>query len=155
MRPIYAFLPFLMLILAAPAAAEMVTARDPAAIAALLKDKGYRAEIVEGADSTYVRTADSGVPVTIFFMSCEGRTNCSTIQFYTGFTDAKNVPLERINEWNKTRRFARAYIDNEGDPVIEMDVDMDFQGIARENFYGNLDIFLSSIPKFREHLAGK
>ena len=93
----HAFLPFLMLVLAVPAAAEMVTARDPAAIAAWLTEKGYRAEIVEGTDSTYVRTADSGIPVTIFFMSCEGRTNCSTIQFYTGFTDAKNVPLERIN----------------------------------------------------------
>jgi hypothetical protein len=139
---------------AVPAAAEMITANDPAKIAALLKEKGYRAEIIEGEDTTYVRSADSGVPVTIFFLNCEAK-KCSTIQFYTGFSDRKNVSLERINDWNKNRRFARAYIDNDGDPVIEMDVDMDHQGIARENFYANLDIFLASIPKFKEHLVGK
>lgn len=139
---------------ATPAHAEPVSAKDPAKIATLLRDKGYKAEVIKGSDGgVYIRSADSGVPVTIFFMNCESdKTGCTTIQFYTGFNDVKNVPLARINEWNKTHRFARAYVDDDGDPVIEMDVDMDFNGIARENFYANLEIFIASIPKFREFL---
>ena len=145
----------LALAAAAPARAELVTAKDPGKIAALLTERGYRAEIVEGKDATYIKSSDSGAPVTIFFLNCTGRTDCTTLQFYTGYNDLKNIPLATINEWNKQRRFARAYIDNDGDPVIEMDVDMDFGGIARENFYANLDIFLASIPKFKAHLTGK
>ena len=50
-----------------------------------------------------------------------------------GFSDAKDVSLEKLNQWNKDKRFARAYKDDEGDPVLEMDVDLDFAGIPREN----------------------
>lgn len=148
-------LPLLLTIAAiAPAQAEMISPRDQGKFVTLLREKGYKAEMIEGKDGNYIRSADSGVPITIFFFNCDssGKTGCTTIQFYTGFNDVKNVSLDRINEWNKTRRFARAYIDHEGDPVIEMDVDMDFAGIPRENFYANLDIFIASIPKFREFL---
>ena len=48
---------------------------------------------------------------------------------YMGFSDAKDVSLDKLNKWNKDKRFARAYKDDEGDPVLEMDVDLDFAGI--------------------------
>ncbi|MCJ8159487.1 YbjN domain-containing protein [Sphingomonas sp. LaA6.9] len=155
MRPMHFAIPLLLVMAAATSAqAEMISPRDQGKFVTLLRDKGYKAEMIEGTDGNYIRSADSGVPITIFFLNCEsgGKTGCTTIQFYTGFKDVKNVSLDKINEWNSTRRFARAYVDRDGDPVIEMDVDMDFAGIPRENFYANLDIFIASIPKFRDFL---
>ncbi|RJF85339.1 YbjN domain-containing protein [Sphingomonas cavernae] len=149
-------LPLLLVISAtAPAQAEMISPKDQGKFLTLLRDKGYKAEMIEGSDGNYIRSADSGVPITIFFLNCEsgGKSGCTTIQFYTGFKGVGAVPLERINEWNSSRRFARAYVDKDGDPVIEMDVDMDFDGIPRENFYANLEIFIASIPKFRAFLG--
>jgi len=136
---------------ATPASAEQVGA-DHQKIVALLQAKGYKAERIEGTDADYIRTADSGVPVTIFFMNCaKGKTGCTTIQFYTGFNDI-DATLESMNLWNRDHRWARAYIDKEKDPVLEMDVDMDFGGLSRELFYDNLETFIALVPRFREHL---
>lgn len=140
-----------MLAFACPVQAQQVTA-DHQQVIRLLQAKGYKAELVTGKDADYVRTADSGVPITVFFMNCaSGKTGCTTLQFYTGFADASTT-AERMNDWNRDQRWARAYIDKDGDPVIEMDVDMDFGGLSRDLFYDNLGTFLSLIPRFREHV---
>lgn len=141
---------------ATPASAEQVGAQqvvaDQKKIVALLQAKGYKAELVEGSDADYIRTADSGVPVTIFFLNCaKGKTGCTTIQFYTGFSDI-DATLESMNLWNRDQRWARAYIDKEKDPVLEMDVDMDFGGLSRELFYDNLETFIALVPRFRDHV---
>src|SRR3546814_13713811 len=73
------------------------------------------------------------MPFLVIFMNCTGGRNCRTLQYYMGFSDAKDVPLERFNEWNREKRFARAYRDESGDPGLEMDVDVDFNGLPREN----------------------
>jgi hypothetical protein len=137
--------------LATPVSAQQVVA-DHQKIVALLQAKGYKAEFVKGTDADYVRTADSGVPVTIFFFNCAGgKTGCTTIQFYTGFSDV-DTDLERINAWNSGQRWGRAYIDKDKDPVLEMDVDLDFGGISQDLFYDNLATFLALVPRFRDHL---
>src|SRR3546814_14261387 len=73
------------------------------------------------------------MPFLVIFMNCTGGHDCRTLQYYMGFSDARQVPLERFNEWNREKRFARAYRDESGDPVLEMDVDVDFSGLPREN----------------------
>ena len=134
-----------------PAFAEQVLADQPK-IVSLLQAKGYKAELIEGSDADYVRTGDSGVPITIFFLNCaNGKRGCTTLQFYTGFSKVKSTP-DQINSWNREQRWARAYIDKSNDPVIEMDVNMDFGGTSRELFYDNLATFIGTIPLFREHL---
>jgi hypothetical protein len=143
------------LLLATPAAGQMVSARDPKAIAALLQDKGYKAELVEEKDGPMIHTGASGVKFTIFFMNCAEAKDCRTVQFYAGFTDMGDVSLARVNEWNKQHRFGRGYIDDEKDPVIEMDVDLDHKGIPAENFLEYLDVFSSLAPKYREFVQQK
>lgn len=136
---------------AMPAKAEQVLADQPK-IVSLLQAKGYKAELIQGTDADYIRTSDSGVPITIFFLNCaKGKRGCTTIQLYTGFADI-DTTNQRINEWNMGQRWARAYIDKTNDPVIEMDVDMDFGGISTELFYDNLNTFIGCIPLFKAHL---
>lgn len=43
------------------------------------------------------------------------------LQLYFGLTGYEISPLD-INEWNRTRRLSRAYLDDENDPVIEADL---------------------------------
>jgi len=35
-----------------------------------------------------------------------------------------NVDLRKVNEWNRDKKYSRAYIDDEGDPVLELDLDL-------------------------------
>lgn len=49
----------------------------------------------------------------------------TNIQFYSFFKKQKKMDLKKVNEWNATKRFSRAYLDQDGDAVIEWDVDLD------------------------------
>lgn len=35
------------------------------------------------------------------------------------------VTMAKVNDWNKEKRFSRAYLDSDGDPNVEYDVDLD------------------------------
>jgi hypothetical protein len=56
-----------------------------------------------------------------------------SIQFYVGITDSK-ANLSRVNEWNKNKKYSRSYIDNDGDPVLELDLDL-AGGVTVDRFY--------------------
>jgi hypothetical protein len=140
----------------APAAAQTVTAKDPKALAAFLKQKGYRAEVKEKPTGAHIESSDSGIAFSIFFMNCAAAgSDCKTIQFFNGYTDIDGVPLTRINEWNKKHRFARAYIDDGQDPVLEMDVDLDNGGMAAVNFVEQLKIWTTLMGEYRRFLLEK
>jgi hypothetical protein len=46
------------------------------------------------------------------------------VQYHTSFRDGK-ATLKRVNEWNRTKRFSRTYLDDNGDPHLELDLDLE------------------------------
>lgn len=54
-----------------------------------------------------------------------------------------------INEWNMTKRFSRAYLDSDSDPILESDL-MSDGGINEKNVTRFLSIFFTSADEFRE-----
>lgn len=132
----------------APAYAQAVTAANPQSVADALQSAGYRA--VLGRDSVgdpQIETAASGVRWFIYFFGCEKGTNCSTVTFRSGWSDA-SVKLDKINEWNRDKRFSRAYLDKEGDPILELDVNLDEGGMSRALFIDNVEFFETSLGAF-------
>jgi hypothetical protein len=141
------------LILAATQAHAQVIVATPEAITAELKARGYKAERLENPQAVQIRTADSGVPVTITFYNCkQGQSGCTTVGLYTGFTDV-HPSVERINAWNAENRWIRAYVDKVGDPVIEMDVNLDYGGVGRDLFWDNMATFFGMVAKFRKEFG--
>lgn len=141
---------------ATPAHAELVNAKNPATIKAIVESQGWPATLVTKAgDDPYIESTRNGLKFLILFMNCDDNKNCKTLQYYMGFNDAKNVSFERLNEWNKEKRFARAYRDDEGDPVLEMDVDVDFAGIPRENIGETFNTWASLMDSYREFIYEK
>jgi len=48
------------------------------------------------------------------------------VQLYSYFKkQQKKMDLKKVNEWNATKRFSRAYLDEDGDAVIEWDIDLE------------------------------
>ncbi len=47
----------------------------------------------------------------------------TNLQLYAGFRKKPSCGV--INEWNKGKRFSRAYLDKEGDAVVESDMDLE------------------------------
>ncbi len=141
---------------ASPAQAELINAANPATIKAIVESQGWPATIVTKAgDDPYIESSRDGVKFLVLFMNCSENKNCKTLQYYMGFSDAKDVPLDKFNKWNKEKRFARAYKDNDGDPVLEMDVDLDFAGIPRENVGETFNTWGALMDSFREYVFEK
>ena len=126
---------------------QMVSAKDPATLVSALQAKGFQAQLTTAAGEPAIKSGTGGVNFSIFFEDCTAGKDCTTVTFFTGFTDLE-ADVARVNEWNQTSRFAHAYIDKEGDPVLRMDVDLDHAGIPIENFNEYLDIWASRAGRY-------
>jgi len=137
---------------AAPAAT--VEATNPPSVVSAMQSAGYQAKLVaDKSGDPMIESGVAGKKFLVFFYNCTDNKDCRTIQFYTGFKPDKAVGLDRINDWNKHQRFGRAYIDSEGDPVIEMDVDLDDGGLSPALFTDNLEFWESAIAAFQKHIG--
>lgn len=72
------------------------------------------------------------------------------IQLFSKFT-GRTITLNRVNEWNRTRRFTRAYLDKDGDACIEADLDFE-GGVTVEAILRFIVIFAQSVESYAEYL---
>lgn len=81
----------------------------------IMKGAGYNVEMDEDNDVRW--RFDDG---RALFLTYDGG---HALQFYIWLTDT-DVTLRDLNDWNQTKRFSRTYLDRDGDPVLELDLDL-------------------------------
>ncbi|MEY2558193.1 MAG: hypothetical protein QOE34_1618 [Verrucomicrobiota bacterium] len=72
------------------------------------------------------------------------------LQLYASFK--KKTTIARINDWNRDKRYARAYMDKEGDPCLELDLDLEggsSMGAVKEMFR----TWRTCVKLFTEHIG--
>jgi len=103
------------IVLVAPVSAQQTRDRITAEqLTGLLRDKGLEGQVNERGN-VVVNTNGSKI---VFFISGQ------TMQAYYGLSGTK-ANVNTVNEWNKTKRWGRAYIDAENDPCVELDYDLE------------------------------
>jgi Putative bacterial sensory transduction regulator len=135
------------------ASAQMAQAKYPNSIVTALQEGGYKAILTK--DSTgdpKIESASSGSRFFINFYGCTKNVDCKTVTFYAGWTGT-NVSMNQANEWNKVKRFSRAYIDKDGDPALEFDVDLDDGGMSQALFIDNVEFWEASLANFKKHIG--
>lgn len=147
---------FLALAASSPAAAETVTA-DPSIIARVMQDAGYKASIEKLSDGqSYIQSSTGGYPFRVFFFGCDNDTpGCDTIQLFAGFRSEYSPTLQEMNAYTRDNRWGRVYIDDEDDPVIEMDIDLEDGGMSDALFKDNLEYWDYIMSKFAEFAFSK
>jgi hypothetical protein len=61
----------------------------------------------------------------------------------------------RINEWNRKKRWSKAYLDKDGDPNISFDINLR-DGVARGNLETDIGRWVETIGDFKTFVsAGK
>ncbi len=137
-------------------AQNWIDAKNPKALFALAKTEGYAPEMIsKKGEAPSFRMSVDGVNSLVLFMDCDdAKTNCKTIQFYAGYSVSDVFETDRINQWNRDKRFSRAYVDNSGDPVLEMDLDLDFNGLPRENIVESFAIWRTALGNFSKFVNG-
>ena len=63
-----------------------------------------------------------GILITIISYDETTLGRYASLLFYAGWTTEDEISLTMINDWNSRSRFGRAYVDDSGDPVIELDL---------------------------------
>jgi hypothetical protein len=140
--------------LGAPAEAQMVSAKDPQSVVKVLQKEGYSAKLeADEGGEPMISSGYSGSNFRIFFYNCTNKKDCATVQFYSGYTLDKPLTLDKINAWNRGQRFGRAYLNDKGEPAIEMDLDLDDGGISPALFADNLEYWVSVMGAFEKHIG--
>lgn len=94
-------------------------------LAELVADAGYRATPGrDGQGDPMVSSSAAGANYTIYMYGCE-EDRCKSLQFIAGFDLADGIGLQRINAWNRDKRYGSAYLDDEEDPWLQMDLDLE------------------------------
>jgi len=121
-------------------------------VANIMQNRGFRAEITTTDDGRpLIKSSSSGYRFGVYFYGCkEGR--CPSIQFASAFDMADGMSLKSVNEWNSTSRFGRAYLDNENDPFVEMDIDVE-RGFTTQALSNNLSTWEAVLGRFREFVS--
>jgi Putative bacterial sensory transduction regulator len=135
---------------AKPVLAKNVVA-DLDQIAELMKGAGYRAELKGEKADRYLRSASSGYNFSIFTYGCnDDGTKCKSVQFYAGFNPKVSPTLEKMNEFGRDNRWGRYYLDKDGDPVIEFDLDLEQGGMSEELFLDNVEYWDYAMGRFAD-----
>ena len=118
---------------------EVMTKITPEAMAAVLRDAGYRAEIQQGKSTKYIRTAMAGYKVAVYFYDCE-EDGCGAMQLSTGFDKSPRLTATLANKWNSEHRYARAYVDP-SDGSFYFEYDFVATGITNAFIKDNLTLY--------------
>lgn len=92
-----------------------------------------------------INSTVSGRRFGVFFYQCRAQ-RCGSIQFSAGFEGASNVPAARVMEWNRTKRFGRAYLES-GTLFVEMDMDVE-RGATTEALANNFERWAAVVDQF-------
>ena len=94
-----------------------------------------------------------GITYQVYFRNCTNNEDCEDINFYLGFLDIK-PGLEKINDWNFNKRFSRAYLDQDEDACVEMDLDL-VKGVSPEYLDAQFAVWSMIVEQFPVHVGFK
>jgi hypothetical protein len=135
-----------------PGSGNVILASDIDAIIDIAKGYGSATLSKDQRGDPLIKGRIEGYTYSIFFYDCEDHKNCKSIQFHSGFKLNKKLKgLESINDWNRDKRWAKAYLDQVGDPCIELDVQMRY-GVARDTLDSVFDVWSYLMKEFAKHI---
>ena len=135
---------FSALFLALSALAQgTVTATDATQVTRILSANDYKFSLDSESDGTplvKLQIGDGYTAVLFFYDDNPDQPGYESLQLYAAFSVDNKIALSTVNDWNYNYRFAKVYLDDDLDPVIESDLDLS-GGVALE---GTLLVFLQN-----------
>lgn len=134
-------------------AAPLVDASNPDTIVQMMRGFGSATlESDEYGDPLITGRID-GNKYGIYFYNCEDNKDCENVQFSAAWA-GYDVSMHQMNEWNKTQLYGTAYLDKDGDPSIDLTVNLKY-GVSRENFDDTIDWWVLTIKEFEKYIDDK
>jgi hypothetical protein len=132
---------------------DVIDATDIDGILEIARGYGNARKTTDSEGDPEITGKLGGISYSVYFYGCVDHEDCTSIQFYAGW-DSTDVTVDDINAWNQENRFARAYIDSDNNPVVEMDVNLDY-GVTTDNLDDSFDLWRILSDDFRENVIEK
>ena len=127
-----------------------ITARE---VAQALEARGHPATVTSDDDGDpKVTTRIDDVHLTVFFYGCNHTTRCESITFQSAFHIDGGEPLDKINGWNRDKRFLKTWLDKVNDPYCEMDVDAE-DGLTPAQLVSYVSLWETSLAEYKGALG--
>jgi hypothetical protein len=104
------------------------------------QDQGFTNVEVDSDDDLIVRM--QGYRILVFV-----RGNDYSSIMYRFSLGETSATMRDVNDWNMNKKYSKAYLDNDGDPVLEMDVDLD-GGVTIARIKDSIRTFNLSLSEF-------
>jgi hypothetical protein len=138
-----------------PDEAAAIRHLDPSVLASILTAADFSFEEVkdeQGDPLLKVSPGDSGAAkIDMLFVGCGSDPSCEDVLLRATYSPNKPVALKVANDWNLRNRWARAYVNNNKEAVIEMDISA-YGGIGRDAVEGMVNTFFKIVRDFSKEL---
>lgn len=133
-------------------AVTMVENSDPEMILEEAKGIGKATLSTDDAGDPEINGKVNGTKYAILFHGCNSSgNNCDDILFVAAWS-SDDVSLRDINEWNKIKKFGKAYLDDDDDPTLEMVVNLDGDGVSQTNLEDWFNWWEQAIEGFEDEV---
>ena len=124
---------------------EMVKTMTSAQMKALLADQGFTNVTIDEDDDLIVKM--TGYNVLIFV-----RGNNYTFIKFRFAVAGTTATLSRVNDWNRKMNFTKSFLDEDDDPVLEMDLDLE-GGVTIARIKDGIRTFSQALNHFLREVA--
>ena len=133
-------------------AQTIISAEDPAALMAIIQELGFQAKLEkDDVGDPVILSSSGGVDFRIYFYECKNNKRCKSLHFSVGYDLADGSSLDAVQLWNADKRFASAYLDDEADPFLQMDINTE-GGISQKNFENTFQLWQSLKGEFEQFI---
>jgi hypothetical protein len=112
-------------VLATPAARAGATidATDPAWVLAAARDLGDASMTRDSMGDPLIEGQLDGKDYRLYFYNCSENRDCRSLMFFAAW-EAEDLTDAAMADWNREKRFGKAYIDEDGRAAVEMNVNL-------------------------------
>ncbi|NDV85531.1 YbjN domain-containing protein [Aurantimonas aggregata] len=128
-------------------ATPIIAANDVAAVAEIARGYGEAEETTAQNGDPVIVGQMNGIGYQLFFLECAANRDCKVLDFYA-IWDTPGVELAVINDWNRMQPFNKAYLGEDGLPVIELNLSL-VGGLTRPQLVDAFDRWAVALAEFQ------
>lgn len=141
------------LFMASPAAAQdyLIDGGEPAAIVRVAERYGTaRLDRDPDGDPLMIGKLGETVYIVEFFGCDDAGNDCLSIRFRASYA-RPGLSEQDMNDWNRVERFLKAFLDDQGDPVIHMSVNL-VGGVTEDALSAVFNRWTAFMRRFEEFI---
>jgi hypothetical protein len=121
-------------------------------VAAWLGGRGFESIIGKtNQGGPKVDSVRSGAKFQVNLYDCEG-DRCQSVQFSAFFDLKDGLTGPVANQWNKNNRYLKAYLNEDGDPYVQYDVNVN-RGRTYSGLDDDFDVWADTLPTFIKYIG--